>query len=224
MSSKEQYDQVKEWFDKDILEHEMTIQHDDGLFRHIRFAKPGTGIDYFNLTTFPNHLCISGDRGTYVFSRVEDMFRFFRNDRNTINPSYWGEKLESLSRLGGYKRFSVEEFQEQVTDWFKQYRYDAEDKELMDKIWADIKGRVIGPANDEGWGWEAMRSVLEYKYEEKYDDGFPVPDGIEVKNIFDDFGEHECSRYEGNYLWCLWAIIHGIKMYDEYTEINKKES
>lgn len=33
--------QAKEHFDQATIEHEMTVLHDDGLYRHLRFAKPG---------------------------------------------------------------------------------------------------------------------------------------------------------------------------------------
>jgi len=211
MTCKEYYDQIKERFDKEIVEHEMTIHQDRGLYRHIVFAVPGTNIYHFNLTTFPNYLIISGDMGTYAFSRVEDMFRFFRNERICINPSYWGEKLKSISTNGGYEKFNVDEFKQGVEESFEAYREYLDDKELADKIWADIKMTVIDPANDDGAGWVAMQSAIEYRYEDILAD-------INIGNIFQDFWEHSCNRFDYNYIWCLWAIVHGIKMYDEFKK------
>ena len=211
MTSKEYYEQIKRWFDNDILNHKMKIMQDDGLFRHIRFAVPGTSIQYFNLTTFPHYLCISGDMGTFVFSRVEDMFRFFRNDRMTINPSYWGEKLQSISTNGGYEKFSVEEFQIDVEELALEWCHDFDDEKLAKKVMADIKETVVDRANDDGEGWEAMRAAIEYKYVD-------IDDDIEIEGMFQNFGEVGCNRYSVNYIWCLWAIIHGIKMYDEFKK------
>ncbi len=208
MTSKEFYDQIKEWFDNDILEHEMTVFLDEDVYRHIRFNKPGTGIQLFNLTTFPDHLCISGDMGTYVFSRVEDMFRFFRNGKMGINPSYWGEKLKSISTYGGYEKFNVDDFKESIEERFAVYRDYLDDEELADKIWADIKANVIDYANDDGDGFIAMSSAHEYKYEDRIED-------IEIRDIFQDFWEHPCTRYEQNYIWCLHAIVYGINEYDK---------
>ena len=210
MNSKEEYDQIKKYFDKEIADHVMTIHQDSGLYRHIRFAKPGTGIYHFCLTTFPGHLCISGDMGAFVFSRVEDMFSFFRSPGMSqgINPSYWGEKLKSISTNGGYEKFDVDEFKENVEEWFASFREDLDNEELADKIWADIKARVVDPATTDGDGWEAMQSAIYYEYDDMVAD-------IQVRNIFQDFWEHSCTRYNHNYIWCLWAIVHGIKMYDE---------
>lgn len=208
MNSQEYYDQIKGWFDNDIINHKMKIMQDNGLFRHIRFAVPGTSIQYFNLTTFPHHLCISGDMGTFVFSRVEDMFRFFRNDRMVINPSYWGEKLQSISTNGGYKKFNIDEFKESVEQWFVEFRDCLDDGELADKVWADIKYSVLTD-NDDGDGWVAMRGAIDYVYDDYEND-------IKIENIFQDFWEQSCTRYSINYIWCLHAIVYGINKYDEF--------
>ena len=114
-----------------VAHHDMTILRNDGVDRHLRFRKPGTIIYGFDLITWPGHLCITGDCGTYVFSRVDDMFCFFRmsiNDFNhhkdravNINPGYWGEKLLSVGRNAGYKEFDESAFKDRV----KQYRSPA---------------------------------------------------------------------------------------------------
>lgn len=99
----------EEEFLRDVSNHEMLIIRDDGLYRHIRFQRPDTSSMYFDLITWPNRLCYTGDMSTYVFSRIEDMFRFFRADRQRstrddqrleINLSYWAEKVISGDRDG----------------------------------------------------------------------------------------------------------------------------
>lgn len=211
MTSKEYYDQIKQRFDRDILEHEMTILQDESVYRHLRFMKSGTTIQYFNLTTFPNHLCISGDMGTFVFSRVEDMFRFFRNDRGAINPSYWGEKLQSISTNGGYEKFNVDDFKENIKERFDQYRESLEDEDLAGKIWDDIKATFYDYANNDGDGFNAMSDAYGYRYRD-------ILENIDIPDIFQNFHEVSNSRYEINYIWCLWAIVHGIKRYDKFKK------
>src|SRR5690348_12248442 len=85
-------DQVAAQFADNTAEHELTILHGDGLYRHIRMQKPGTGMYHYDLVTWPGYLAISGDLDSYVFSRVRDMFTFFRG--RGINPSYWAEKVQ----------------------------------------------------------------------------------------------------------------------------------
>ena len=89
----------QEEFQKDVSQHGVTIIRDDGVNRHIRFKRPGTMCMHFDLITWPGYLCYCGDMGTYVFSRLEDMFEFFRTDRD-INPGYWAEKLQAVDNHG----------------------------------------------------------------------------------------------------------------------------
>src|SRR6185369_1328126 len=95
-----------------VKEHKIKIIRDDGVNRHIMFTS-GSFEGWFELITWHNCLCINGDYGTYVFSRTEDMFRFFRTgirkDGNlSVNESYWHEKMQSNSSFGGAKKFSSE--------------------------------------------------------------------------------------------------------------------
>ena len=91
-------------FEACTTEHQLTVVHDDGLYRHLRMAKPGTGIWSWNVVTWPWHLYVGGDIGQgYVFSREEDMIGFFQigafrdyygDGSPSINPQYWAEKLD----------------------------------------------------------------------------------------------------------------------------------
>lgn len=95
----DQHQPSHESFMRDVATHEMTVFRDDGLYRHIRFRRPNTMRTHFDLITYPGYLCYSGDMGTYVFSRLDDMFEFFRTDRD-INPGYWSEKLQAVDNHG----------------------------------------------------------------------------------------------------------------------------
>lgn len=78
MGGRERLAEVSEQFKRDVQEHALTILRDDGLYRHLRFKRPGTMTCYFDLVTWPGHLAYVGDMGDYVFTRVEDMLTFFR--------------------------------------------------------------------------------------------------------------------------------------------------
>lgn len=73
--------------------HRLTILRDDGLYRHWRCQAPGTYVYGFDVITWPGHLCVAGDIGAWVFSRIEDMVEFFEGDNGRVNLSYWSEKL-----------------------------------------------------------------------------------------------------------------------------------
>src|ERR1035438_10338294 len=96
-----------ESFLADVAEHAMAVMQDNGVYRHLRFRKPGSSNMWFDLITWPGSLVISGDMGTWAFSRVEDMFAFFRSwDRENANISSTRENAHvpmspEITRLPG---------------------------------------------------------------------------------------------------------------------------
>jgi hypothetical protein len=70
---------IQERFLSDVRDHKLMIIKDDPPYRHIRLSRPGSSTYLFELVTYPGYLCYSGDMGCYVWSRVADMFTFFRD-------------------------------------------------------------------------------------------------------------------------------------------------
>jgi hypothetical protein len=101
-----------------VQKHKMQVLADFGNVRSLHFQKPENRNCYFQITTWPEHLCISGDMGTYVFSRLTDMFEFFRRDELSVNIGYWHEKLVADSKFESAQKYS------------KQFFCDAADKEF----------------------------------------------------------------------------------------------
>ena len=115
-------------FTKGTVNHKMTILNEDGVYRHLRFKTPGTFNLYFDIITFPGNLMITGDMGTWSFSRIEDMFKFFRSKERHICPDYWAEKLTSVDRNSyinsikfGHEEFSEKKLRENVNDWISWF-------------------------------------------------------------------------------------------------------
>lgn len=181
-----------------VKDHEMIIIKNDGIDRHIRFGKPGSITYQFDLITWKLHLCITGDIGTYVFSRIEDMFNFFDHERNTtnnlvINPGYWSEKILSESVFGGgIKTFSVDKFHGKVEEYFDIV---TEYLEVDDKkeLWKEVKDQING--DDE---WECVEQMRNFSHD---------------KINFHDFWDYSCEEYTHNYILCCYAIVWGIKKY-----------
>lgn len=65
-------------FARDTAEHEMTILHDDGAYRHVTFHNREHAWNmWFELITVPGALIFQGDiGGGYSFRRTHDMFRY----------------------------------------------------------------------------------------------------------------------------------------------------
>ena len=154
-----EYECTEQQFLEYVADHQINIIKDDGVNRFVRFRRPDSTSYWFDLITWHGYLCISGDCGTYVFSRTEDMFGFFKmrdGDFNkkkdrllNINPGYWGGKLEAIGRQG-YMEFDSKEFEDKVKRCFESY-FESEDysEEVKKKVWREIKSDVLSHSDDE---------------------------------------------------------------------------
>lgn len=191
--------QVAERFSTDIAAHTLTVLHDDGLYRHLRFSRPGSSTYSFDIVTWPGVLTIHGDMGTYVFSRLQDMFDFFRGDR--INPSYWAQKLQTKDRV---TEFSPDAFREHVVDavigWAGELSGEGDDDE-------QVSIRV-------GHLLEALqREVLQFG-EDEQDARFTLDSFTHDGCTFADTWEWDLHRPTFHFLWSCHALSWGIALYD----------
>ncbi|MCJ1709265.1 hypothetical protein [Microbacterium sp. VKM Ac-2923] len=103
-------------FDAETTEHRMTVVLDEGLHRHLHFARPGTGMWSWSVITWPGHLAIAGDIGDgWMFAREDDMLQWFgRNGHQSgINPGYWSEKMPEHHRNAA-RHFSAARFEQHM--------------------------------------------------------------------------------------------------------------
>lgn len=184
---------TKDGFLKDVATHEMEVIRDDGIYRHIRFKRPGTNCMHFDLVTWPGYLCYVGDMGCYTFTRLRDMFEFFRGER--INPSYWSEKVVGADR-DGIKEFSRETFIKELRRWFAEY-LEEEATPAMRLAFEELVDTVDSPYMCDH---EMYREVIEWEHGGR----FP----------FHDFFEVSATEYTFRFLWCCHALVWGIAKYD----------
>lgn len=97
-------ERLEKWAGENFAAHALTVVCEDGLYRHWRCQAPGTYVYGFDVVTWPGYLCVCGDIGTWVFSRVRDMLEFFESDHGGINPQYWAEKLQDGPHRARNKR------------------------------------------------------------------------------------------------------------------------
>lgn len=177
-------------FERDIVAHQMTVKLDQGLYRHLLFKAPGSSNHWFEIVTYPWKLVISGDMGTWVFSREEDMFEFFRGDR--VNIGYWAEKVQN-GVSGCSKEAKVYD-----ADTYKSRIY----QRLNDcGLTKRQRQSIIRELNDLDWEDEhqVQRDLYEFDH-----DGFQ----------FTDLWETDTTVYSYHYQWCCHAIVWAIKQYD----------
>jgi hypothetical protein len=173
-----------------------TSTGDDGLYRHLRFRAESWAYGY-DIVTWPGYLAITGDVGDYVFSRVADMFGFFRSDQGRINPTYWAEKIPNRDAARGTRRFEASRVRPRIMEWF----YDGPANELSYndgvKLLAAMEEQIFS------WGTEDPQVVHTRLTEFEHQ-------GIRLYEPWDfDFEE-----WDWTYLWSCWAIVQGIAQYD----------
>lgn len=224
---------TQERFLRNVAEHAMTVIRDDGVSRHIRFARPGTGSMHFDLITWPGYLCYTGDMGTYVFQRTTDMFEFFRTDRKNrrdpsklaINLSYWTEKLVAVDggRHGGkVEAFEESKFKRVIGEWVDGWVKEAKESESLDaegirELWAQVKDEIYSPLND-GDHDGAMRAAHEFTYPPgRYWPQKPIWQ-------FTDLFEHDFTEYTHSIVWCCYALAWGIEQYDAAKQVFTEEA
>jgi hypothetical protein len=205
-------------FLKNVTNHEMKILRDDGVNRHIRFKPPASMNMQFDLVTWPGHLCYCGDMGTFVFSRLNDMFQFFRTDADSawlksegltlgINPSYWGEKLEAVDKGEGFKKFDDSKFDRIIKgiliQWVRDNTYRTTKSERRE-LWDEVMQCVIETDGDSG-GYRKLTAAYDFQH--------MVNDRV-GRFHFNDLWEFDFDEYTHRFIWCCYALAWGIKIYD----------
>jgi hypothetical protein len=189
-------------FARETPQHEMTILLDEGLHRHLRFAKPGSSACWFDLISVPGALIFRGDGETYTFARVDDMFDFFRSERGDVNPQYWAEKItDGRDRARVYseelfRRRVLEEFNERVIDGTIPLEYAGH---ALGELCRDVLAEDV--IADEATARDALEAFE-----------FTIAVGQTAR--FADVWEWDFHTWDWWYLWACHAIVNGIKRYD----------
>lgn len=178
-------------FEKRTSEHQLEVLRDDGLYRHLRFRKPGTGIDGFDFVTWPGFLAYCGDMGDYLFQRTDDMLAFFRRGKSLEPPfDYWAEKCVAHDREG-VKQYSPKRAREAITEWLN-------DCEASEDLVADVQNEIFNILDD---GEDALRRAVGAFEHQGWS--------------FQDFHEIDLTTWTYRFRFCCYAIQWGVQKYDE---------
>lgn len=196
-------DEMRERFQRDTADHELTVLHDDGLYRHLRVKAPGDFAYWFDVVTWPGNLCVTGDCGTYVFARIQDMFEFFRRPSRhgeaSINAWYWGEKLKAPQGRDRVRVFSEEAYHRRVGEWIAYQVEQLEAEDVADFTGA-VSEQLLDPVDNEH---DAQRRLAEFTW----------------KHVtLQDAWEWDLRDWDWAYIWSCWAIVDAIARYDEHAE------
>lgn len=203
-----------EQFIKDIKQHRMSIIRQDGMYRHVHFRDPKTAVLWFELITWPGCLTINGDMGTWTFSRLPDMFDFFRGDKLRINPSYWAEKLRhgNFSGRDGAKVWDEDSFKERLLGMLTDH-YGFEGEKL-----AEIREAVKEEIFSREGQWALCTAAYEFSHDFEDDSEKPGYKSNRDKFSFDGMDLPSGMVYSYHFIWCLYAIVWGIYCFDHGDE------
>lgn len=204
---------TREEFLKDVARHEMQILKDEENYRHIRFKKPGSYDRYFDLVTWPGSLIYTGDMGTFSFSRLADMFEFFRRSKKdyAIDHRYWAEKLTAVDKSGGVEEFNSAAVIRRLT---------VQRRELF------VEHADGMNASERQEFWDSLQDIIDNV--DSYQEAIwsQISDWSLVFNTvhratsigLDLMDFSHCKRYTYRFLWCCEALAWGIKMYDDHKK------
>jgi hypothetical protein len=201
-------DTIAERFARDTVNHTMTVLHDDGLYRHLRFqrevwrpplVKPlKSGCGWFDLITVQGSLIFKGDGESFVFSRDPDMFKFFRTSawQGKPNVQYWAQKVTSDQKC--LKKFDADLFVKTMKGHYLELVRDG-------NVPPGTSKALLSRAEDYDLSYEVnARAFLDdFEYE-----GFR----------FEDTWEWDFRDYDWWFLWACQAIVWGIAQYDESVQ------
>lgn len=199
----------------DVRAHEMLIFRDDAVYRHLRFKRPDTNCYYFDLITWPGHLCITGDMQSFVFMHTNDMFEFFQaglSDKPlNINPDYWAQKLIATAATGRNDgqcmEFSHGMFTYHVREHWKDFcRSEDLPFTAAESLWEEIERELLHTADPDEYS--AHRAARDFESEEQ------------PKFNFSDFWETDLRVYTHHFIWCCYAVLWGIKKFEEWKASN----
>lgn len=190
---------VQATFEKDTADHRLEIIRDDGLYRHLRCAKPGTYVYGYDIVTWPGYLAYVGDMGDYVFMRVRDMFDFFESDSGRINPDYWAQKLQAPRGTLGAKEYSERRLRQYLDEWCEDQAYEDGG---YPHLWRDALERDY-------------LSVRELHYEENAREMLAE---LEGNGVLWETWEWDLKDFEFRFIWCCHAIVKAITVYRRSTE------
>lgn len=202
----QEYQKQFDAFHSDIAKHAVSVLRDDGLYRHLRCSSGGYAYS-FDVITWPGYLCYAGDMGCFVFTRLPDMFEFFRGRRTAlIDRGYLAEKAVAADKHDGLRQYSENRFQSAVKDDVDSF---VEANQLSEadaaQLWQSVEDMVLLSGDNVQ---DAIAAASGFRW---------APNDLgdtRGQEVFPDFWEHELEDYTSRFVWCCYAVPWAIEQYD----------
>lgn len=182
-------------FARETRGHKMTVLHEDGLYRHLKFADPDGGFYRFDLLTWPHNAFLRGDGFSFGFSiyPTKDIFDMFRGSSSGgITPGYWQEKVTA----GKVKDWSEDLFRAWVLD--EAAKGESRYPGLVEAVGKQILHSDEHSTEYQGTAEYAVASFSHGDYR------------LRLPNHWDESFED----YSWEYLFACHAVLFGIRQYD----------
>lgn len=209
-------DKILTRFVGEVARHQLDVIREDGLYRHLRFKRPGTNAYYFDLVTWPGYLTVTGDMGTWTFTRITDMFEFFSDEHFglresfLINPGYWSEKFEAGTGRGRSEspcyEFDGQAFDKGLQEWLAAYLEDCGDEDHAEEAKEAIRELTGNDFRTESDAYHALNDAY-------------FPSGVSSYDVSEGMGSN--LTYSHHYLWICYAIVWGIERYRNAKLVDK---
>ncbi|MFJ8016183.1 hypothetical protein [Streptomyces sp. NPDC096339] len=196
------YPEIAARFARETAGHQMTVLHEDGLYRHLVFADPVPNFHRFDLITWPHGLLICVDGPTFAFALwpTEDLFDMFRGSSSGgINPGYWQEKVTA----GEVKSWSEDMFRTWLVG--EAAGYEAQHPGLVEAVGEQV-------LNSDQYSTE-YRGTAEFALAQFRHGDFRLR--------FPDHWEVSFEDYSWEFLWACHAVLWGIRQYDATKAVPK---
>jgi hypothetical protein len=164
---------------KAFSNHVITERLNSGMFRSWRCQAPGTWCYGFDVTTMPGTLVVTGDIGTLVVERTNDMIAWASGAARSID--YFAEKVSREMPTREWDADVAAEFIDQSIAGCE----DDEDGDVQREAWRNLKEDEI---HDETTEQEFCMALIE----SELIDGCDFPD---------------LTNWKPSFLWCREAVI-----------------
>lgn len=173
-----------------FCDHQITQRLDQGMFRSWRCQRPGSWNLGFDVTTTPGALIVSGDLGTLVVERCEDMEDMIAWARGAIGDiHYFASKV---SREIPTEGFDLEAAREAVREGLKEAIADGYDRERIGR-WRSLLGELSGMDASEPNEWEVEKKIF-------------------CSGLYDGVDWPNCRNWRSRFLWqreaLKWFLAH----------------
>lgn len=232
------YAKIGKHFASDFAEATLTVQREDGLFRHIEFSAPKT-MNRLVVVTWPFNLLVAGSHGSYHFERygndTEDMFNWLRGLR--VDSDSWSSKLvNGHHSVREYDRDRLvrcvkERVAEAVRDgWAPRGLRAAVRESILDSHLLDNEGTALQLVSEFEHGLK-YRSECSCGKSEDHDDyssavcwnvlthkGKGDAHKVKIRRVegfaFDDFTDWHIHKLSYHFVYQCHAAVWGIAQYD----------